>query len=97
MALVRTDVWEELIPSIIKVTSIGELGTMLAVISNRNTLRSVLQFVGNTNLVSSSSILVTLKMEAMSFSETSVLTRATRCNVQEDGIFLSHRSENLKS
>jgi hypothetical protein len=38
VALVRTDVAEELSPSIIKVTRIGELGT-LAVTSNRSTLR----------------------------------------------------------
>jgi hypothetical protein len=34
VALVRTDVSEERIASIIKVTRIGELGTMLAVTSN---------------------------------------------------------------
>jgi hypothetical protein len=39
MALVRTDVSEELSASIIRVTRIGELGTMLAVISNRCKLR----------------------------------------------------------
>jgi hypothetical protein len=39
VALVRTDVSEEHIASIIKVTRIGELGTTLAVISNRNTVR----------------------------------------------------------
>jgi hypothetical protein len=38
MALVRTDVSEELSASIISLTRIGELGT-LAVTSNRRTLR----------------------------------------------------------
>jgi hypothetical protein len=41
MALVRTDVSEEHIASIIRVIRIGELGTTLAVTSNRRTLRSV--------------------------------------------------------
>jgi hypothetical protein len=35
VALVRTDISEERIASIIKVTRIGELGTTLAVTSNR--------------------------------------------------------------
>jgi hypothetical protein len=39
MALVRTDVSEELTASFIRVTRIGELGTTLAVTSNRLTLR----------------------------------------------------------
>jgi hypothetical protein len=38
MALVRIDVSEELSASIIRVTRIGELGTTLAVTSNRSTL-----------------------------------------------------------
>jgi hypothetical protein len=39
VALVRTDVLEELSASIIRVTRIGELGTTLSVTSNRHTLR----------------------------------------------------------
>jgi hypothetical protein len=40
VALVRTDVSEELSASIIRVTRIGVLGKTLAEISNRRTLRS---------------------------------------------------------
>jgi hypothetical protein len=39
VAIVRTDVSEEISASIIRVTRIGELGTMLAITSNRRTLR----------------------------------------------------------
>jgi hypothetical protein len=39
VALVRTDVSEELSASFIRVTIIGELGTTLAITSNRRTLR----------------------------------------------------------
>jgi hypothetical protein len=40
---------------------------------------------------------VTLMMEAMRSSETSVLRITARRNVQEDAILHSHRLENLKS
>jgi hypothetical protein len=49
------------------------------------------------NVVPSSLILITLMMEAICFSETSVLTRITRRHIPEDGILHSYRSENLKS
>jgi hypothetical protein len=42
VALVRTDVSEELSASFIMVTRIGELGTTLAVTSNRRTLRNTI-------------------------------------------------------
>jgi hypothetical protein len=45
VALVRTDVSEELSASIIRATRIGELGTTLALTSNRQTLRRNTKFV----------------------------------------------------
>jgi hypothetical protein len=50
VALVRTDVSEELSTSFIRVTRIGELGTTLAVTSNRRTLRRVLTRATQCNI-----------------------------------------------
>jgi hypothetical protein len=58
--------------------------------------RSFLRLLVTANVAPSSPILVTLTMKAIRSSETSVLTRATQRNIQEDGILYSHRCENLK-
>jgi hypothetical protein len=99
VALVTTDVPEELSAPIIRVTRISEQGTTLAVTSNRRIvfLRSMRRLLVTANVVLSSPILVILTMEALRSSETSVLTRPTRRNIPEGAVIYSHRRENLKS
>jgi hypothetical protein len=56
-------------------------------------LSSVRRLLFTASVVPSSTILVTVMKEALSFSKTSVLTRATRRNIPEDTILYSHRRE----
>jgi hypothetical protein len=69
----KNRVSEKRIATIIRATKICEL------------LRSVLRFLVAAN-VPNSPILVPLMMEMICSSDTSVLTRSTRCHIPEDGI-----------
>jgi hypothetical protein len=90
MGLVRTDVSEELITSIIRVTRIDELLTTLTVTNNPSKIRTflhcLLRLLVISNVVPASPILIRVMMGAIISSETSVLTRASRHNIPEDGI-----------
>jgi hypothetical protein len=78
--LVRIDVSEECIASIIRVERINELGKHLGA-----TLLEFRQTLVRADVVLSSLILSTLMVDAVISSETPVLTRATRRHIPEDG------------
>jgi predicted hotdog family 3-hydroxylacyl-ACP dehydratase len=60
-------------------------------------LRSVRRLLVTVSVVPSSPILVTLMKEALSSSETSVLTKVTWRSIREDTSLHSHRRESHKS
>jgi hypothetical protein len=78
VASVRTDVTEEVVNSIIRMTRIGKSGKTLAVLSYRSMLLTL--FLARRFLS------VTLMMEAIRSSKMSVLTRTKHRNIPGAGI-----------
>jgi hypothetical protein len=84
MVLVRTDVSDKRIASVLRVDTISSLRTISAVASY-------------ANFVSRSLDLSTLKVAVTISSKTSILTGTTLCHIPEYGILPSHRLEGLTS
>jgi hypothetical protein len=80
VALVRKNASKERIASIIRVTRIGELGTLALLFAASFGCKLLVAWFP------ARAILVTLMMETIHSSETSVLPRATRHNIPEDGL-----------
>jgi hypothetical protein len=80
VALIITDVSEELSPSIVRMTTVGNIRTMLAVTSNLSTLRR------NSHIDFTDSWYSDNRGDT--FLRKWVLTRATRPSIPEDGIIL---------
>jgi hypothetical protein len=70
-----TDILEDGVASLIRVTRIGELGTSLDLISNIVFLHRLLRLLVTANVIPSAPIFVTLMMGAILSSETSVLIK----------------------
>jgi hypothetical protein len=82
--LVRTYVSEELTASIIRVKIMSESGITLAVTTNL--ARCLLHALVTVNFIPSSLIIFILKMRAIRSSEASILMKATRRHIPDDGI-----------
>jgi hypothetical protein len=95
VALVRTYVSEEIRVSIIRVTRTGNQERQ-SLTNNYNTSSQPTSVASYPTVLPTSPILVTLMMESIPSSETSVLTIIIRRNIPEGSILLSHLRENLK-
>jgi hypothetical protein len=80
VALVRNDVSEERIVSIVRAKRFSELGKTLSLFTAK--------------VLPTSPIFVTLNLEVIRYSETSVVTAATWRHFQNVGILHIHRREN---